>query len=161
MDFDIPQPSLAGRILCCPTRPSKIKEGSFWEEPERFDAEWLKQFVRIALDVAEGVPDNASIQGLEAGMPHTVNELAQAIKAELHEKGVYWKHQVQELATLDDGSAHLIHSKLESHHSVADAMATHYQRKTSEMHLAPRDKQSCCGFEFSQFVRYRARMQHA
>ena len=83
MDFDIPQPSLAGRILCCPTRPSKIKEGSFWEEPERFDAEWLKQFVRIALDVAEGVPDNASIQGLEAGMPHTVNELAQAIKAEL------------------------------------------------------------------------------
>ena len=62
MDFEIPQPSLAGRILCCPTRPSKIKEGSFWEEPERFDAEWLKQFVRIALDVAEGVPDNASIQ---------------------------------------------------------------------------------------------------
>ena len=46
-------------------------------------------------------------------------------------KGIHWKHQVQELCTFDDGCMHLI-MKLESHHGVCDAMATHYQQKMAE-----------------------------
>ncbi len=132
-EFKIPQPSIIGRILCCPTPPSKLKDGAYFEEPEKVTTDWLKPFVRTALDVnIDGEDDNVTIQGLDAAGPHTINEIAAAILSELHGKGIHWKHQVQELCTFDDGCMHLIHSKLESHHGVCDAMATHYQQKMAE-----------------------------
>ena len=50
-EFKIPQPSIIGRILCCPTPPSKLKDGAYFEEPEKVTTDWLKPFVRTALDV--------------------------------------------------------------------------------------------------------------
>ena len=42
-EFKIPQPSIIGRILCCPTPPSKLKDGAYFEEPEKVttDCSWL------------------------------------------------------------------------------------------------------------------------
>ena len=58
-EFKIPQPSIIGRILCCPTPPSKLKDGAYFEEPEKVTTDWLKPFVRTALDVnIDGEDDN-------------------------------------------------------------------------------------------------------